>query len=1241
MPSLEYPRICTPSFRLALLHAISALTALASLPACADDVASGEGTTETGTSSGGDSTGTTGSDSTDDGADSTGGGLEPPDPPMPPACNDEDDGEPIAGGSFQLFRDGGGAVPSFSLPLPNLATDPDIGPCPQLRELADGSDGTLSVRVYRPDAGGGAFPSGPLPLVIHHHGEGQVPVGYDYIGERLAEEGYVFLSVGTGSDDPNRVPEAIACTMAWLGSTDAQGGAQIFMMADDGMPDSTTGEWTAEDSRLRCADTVIMGHSQGAGRAVHFLRNRDADDLSNAILNPERFPPYWFDFSPAAFVGMAASIAQDDLPARLAVPTLLFGAGRDTDGGGAPKSLYDQNPREEDRFVEQGKAAPRFLFWVPSAGHDSFGGAMGSGPGGFAFPSVDSSAASAAVATYLPRFLEWQVEGDDVEDNRRVLQQETFPGPLNKPSHYVSAEAYGLQGYFDCSATDETSCDATDGCFWDEDLDPDACATQMCGAATDEPTCSATPGCWWDSVASDCVDLDCEAQVFGDCEAVPGCVEWNCGQDGTACDDGADCCSGSCVDDKCDGDGNSCRPRPAVHVMFTPDTTTGLDFAYPVEHFTPSTECFMLSAEPECEADSSCSWVEGMCFADEQVCPDRVVTSLASGQVRCEHVDALLAAVEVNASSLHDTGVIMVRYGPGETTAAGSVTLEDITDSGAYNFFDATHLSFRVANVRVPEQASPYIAGEAHPLTFGVRLRSEDQDPAVTTPYLTTPLIPVQQTEHFYDNETTMTTVRIAMADLCAADSLETTEVDALDFFFDDHGLDRTVLIDTIEVTYTNDDYPDLACSSHSGMYACPATGTFEATLTTCGGEPISGVCQVGDILTDTVDPPEVFDGSSNIDGWLVHVGTGIIDDPMSPTASELAYIQDRCLQACEDEWQDDPDIRPNCSDTGALGTAYLVSSPSFGSRQAIPTAERDGSGIFTGESLSCNLHSDCCLEFDEDLCTAAPSRVTPQRQPLGTHEEYRITLDPATSEVTSTSGTGDTALLNGEIGYSFCRDGNGGGPCPFYVGSMHLEASSSLDVDVQCPDGSFETITMDNLEIDLAQPAMGIDSTGGPPKGFPSRSLVFDAAFDVASQPYVVRGLNEIPVTIAVAPLGFEAVDIPFRGEAPCTSGGTGLTRGEFHIKLNLSSSSPTESPPTVSITMPSSTTCGDREGFSATTSDPDNDIVSTRWYVDDVLMDAGESYVYFNSDHDIRAVVRDARGATATDEVTITCTP
>lgn len=1102
-----------------LLIGIIALVAAGTTSAgCADDATSPGGGSTGSDSSGGNSTSTATGDSGDDAADSTGsgsdgGGQTPPVPPTQPPCDDSQNWQPISGGPYTLFREepfrGGPApVPSYSYTLP---TPSDSGICPDLETL-EGEN--LDIIVYRPDADGeGAWPSEPLPLVIHHHGQDQSQGGYEYLGELLAERGYVFLDVTTGGAIET-IDETIACTLAWLNASGPQGGAQLF----------TTG--MGSGSRLRCGGVTIMGHSEGAGRAHTFVRNRDADNLSDAGFSA-RFPPYVFGFTIGAYVGMAPSSPTADLPPEVALPVLVFGAGADDDAGGAAKSAYDRSPREE---VRGSLAPPRNFIWVPTS-HDAFGGVV-------PYPEADSNPGSAAVSEYLPRFLQSHIEGDNIEENRRILQFETFPEPLNDPDLYVGATAevkatgYGAHGHYLCRGVPEADCANVTGCFWNDSVATPLCASNICGVQS-QGTCNGTTGCFWDG--GSCVDFDCELHVSSNCEETAGCVDWN----------------GGCVN------------RPPIYGAYTPD-------ARPV-------------------AGESPNWAEAaVLFEDEDASCSGLDTSFPTSQVTCGFATDL--ATQVDLRSGHNTDAMLVEWGDGAATEDGTVSVVGINSASPVG---ATHISFRVASLQVPTSGPPPIGqactdeGEVHPLTLGVLLRSEGQELSVDPAnYVQTPLIPAQQAGHYSCPQATMTTVRIPMSEFCNGDGLETDKITAIDFSFDDpdnFSLQRRAFLDSIEFTYTDGDEA-LACSGFSGMYACPATATFDAELTTCGGEPVSGVCQVGDIMTGTVDPPEVFDGTSNIDGWLIHVGTGIIDDPMSPTSSELAYIQDRCLQACEDEWQDDPDIRPNCSDTGALGTAYLVSSPSLGSRQAIPTAERDGSGIFTGESLSCSLHGDCCFEFDEDLCTAAPDRVTPQMQPLGTNEEFRVLVNPSQSQVESTSGmTTDTATLDGEIGYSFCRDGNASTACPFYVGSVHPEANSSLDVDVECPDGSLETITIDNLEVDLAQPAMGIDETGTNSKGFPTRSLVLDATFEVATQPYTIRGLNEVPVIVSAGVGEFDALDIPFRGEAPCTSGGTGTTRGEFDISLRFSAQATLGEPPTVAITMPSSTTCGHRETFSA----------------------------------------------------------
>ena len=170
--------------------------------------------------------------------------------------------------------------------------------------------------MYRPANLDGTWPEGPFPLVVHQHGGGQSHDQYEELGNRLAQEGYVFLSITTQGVPPTSVQatELHACAMSWIGSTDPEGGADE--LSPGGLP------------RLRC-DTVIMGGSQGARGGLEFIRNRQE----------EQWAPYWFDFKPVAFVGFAPSHSGLETAPELVVPTLLLGAGFDDDVGGARHRL--------------------------------------------------------------------------------------------------------------------------------------------------------------------------------------------------------------------------------------------------------------------------------------------------------------------------------------------------------------------------------------------------------------------------------------------------------------------------------------------------------------------------------------------------------------------------------------------------------------------------------------------------------------------------------------------------------------------------------------------------------------------------------------------------------------------------------------------------------------------------------------------------------------------------------------
>jgi hypothetical protein len=71
----------------------------------------------------------------------------------------------------------------------------------------------------------------------------------------------------------------------------------------------------------------------------------------------------------------------------------------------------------------------------------------------------------------------------------------------------------------------------------------------------------------------------------------------------------------------------------------------------------------------------------------------------------------------------------------------------------------------------------------------------------------------------------------------------------------------------------------------------------------------------------------------------------------------------------------------------------------------------------------------------------------------------------------------------------------------------------------------------------------------------------------------------------------------------------------------------------------VPSTLTCPQTRALTGTASDADSDLASVRWLVDDVLLSASTTSMEFTQDHDLTAVVRDARGATRTVTKHVDC--
>jgi hypothetical protein len=231
-----------------------------------------------------------------------------------------------------------------------------------------------------------------------------------------------------------------------------------------------------------------------------------------------------------------------------------------------------------------------------------------------------------------------------------------------------------------------------------------------------------------------------------------------------------------------------------------------------------------------------------------------------------------------------------------------------------------------------------------------------------------------------------------------------------------------------------------------------------------------------------------------------------------------------------------------------------------------------------------------------------------------------------------SPSGSVSTPVV-GSAGYSLCADDST--TCPFYLGSLSLAATDTITVTDTCADSSPFTAVVTDLDIELLQPAFGVDAKGVLQQALPEGSLHLLGYISVSGIEYSVRAINEDPVFLTAGPDGFFAGDLAVMFDAPCGDSTLPIT---LLIELR-STGTPTARPPTVEITTPATVRCPGALVLAHDTSDPDGDLKSVRWYVDDVLLSSATSTLPFTKSHALRAVARDSRGATTTATRTVMC--
>lgn len=156
---------------------------------------------------------------------------------------------------------------------------------------------------------------------------------------------------------------------------------------------------------------------------------------------------------------------------------------------------------------------------------------------------------------------------------------------------------------------------------------------------------------------------------------------------------------------------------------------------------------------------------------------------------------------------------------------------------------------------------------------------------------------------------------------------------------------------------------------------------------------------------------------------------------------------------------------------------------------------------------------------------------------------------------------------------------------------------------------------------------------------GFPPGSVVLRAEGELDEIPFVSQRANDHPVWVDAADglVSFDGTNgfvidfsVPCNGEI-----------ADVKVWWSVYDSTQLEGPPALGIEhLPEAIECPDTLALSlAWASDPDEDYATLQWFVDGVLLDETWPTIPFTESHEITAMLRDARGATATATRTITC--
>ena len=312
-------------------------------------------------------------------------------------------------------------------------------------------------RVWMPDTRQPGAPKGPFPLVLMVHGNHEMEdfsdPGYAYLGQHLASQGFIFVSV-----DENFLNSSLADFVNPLGMRRGrENNARGWMMLEN------LAQWRAWSvdkthplyGKIDMDRIALIGHSRGG----------DAVALANAFNDLDRDPddatiPFNFHFHLKAIAAIAPVDGQYQPRAR---PTpmrdinyfVLHGSmdGDMTSFSGS--QLYSR------ASFSGAVAAFKASLYIKGANHGQFNTAWGRDDSGLPFPWLDKTPimdplAQRRIATvYLTAFLQATLNG---KDGYRPLFQDARNGAGWLPNDYL------MNNYADSTTTWLAN--------YEEDIDP-------------------------------------------------------------------------------------------------------------------------------------------------------------------------------------------------------------------------------------------------------------------------------------------------------------------------------------------------------------------------------------------------------------------------------------------------------------------------------------------------------------------------------------------------------------------------------------------------------------------------------------------------------------------------------------------------------------------------------------------------------------------------------------------------